>query len=233
MSAGSRVRKPQPMLKTAGLVCEGASDVPIFSQMIVRLWPSVGTILTLMPEVDEIGRTKLGGRAGWSEVKQWCESNAGSLEDVIDPGIGPRIDLLVVAVDLDIAIQAGIEDPPSNLSAYDANRLCRKVKGWLQSTPKAKLPREVVIAIPCMAIETWVIAALFPKLKTPEAIPDPASYLVQRGKLAAGRNGKAIKPPAQYRVFASSVVSRLKQVRARCDEAERFCRKIEIVAQQK
>jgi len=55
--------------RTAALVCEGSSDVPVLSAIIQKIWPDIDHVLTLLPEVDEIGRQRQQGRSGWSEVR--------------------------------------------------------------------------------------------------------------------------------------------------------------------
>lgn len=208
--------------KVAALVCEGPSDIPVLTAIIQKLWPAVDVVLTLHPEIDQLGKAKKNAKTGWSEVRAWCIANAGQLEFVMNPDIGDPIDLLVIALDVDIAIQAKIENPPANIKAYDASRLVREVKKWLGS-PKQRLPREIVIAIPAMAIETWVVAALHPKEKHPEHIFEPAAYLVKKGHLDTGTNGKPLKPVSKYTDFAIHVSARLKQVRERCSRTAIFC----------
>ena len=94
----------------AALVCEGQSDVPIFREIIHELWPSIKDVRSLQPELDEMERSR--GRSGWSEVKSWCKQHDSHLDEVLNPFVGDRIDILLIAIDSDIAIEAGIADPP-------------------------------------------------------------------------------------------------------------------------
>lgn len=210
----------------AALVCEGQTDVPVLRRMIQTLWPSIREVLTLQPQLDEMDRAK--GPAGWTQVQTWCEQNASMLDDVLDPEIGDPIDLLVVAVDIDIAIAAGIADPPQEIGVYESPRLRDVVDGWLRSGNRKKLPAAVIISTPVMAIEAWVIAALFPKERAPEQITDPAQWLVGAGKLRLSpRDGKPWKELYRYRQFAEQVAGKLSQVRRSCSEAERTSHAIE------
>lgn len=210
----------------AALVCEGQTDVPILRRMIQALWPSVQEVLTLQPQLDEMDRAK--GPAGWTQVQSWCEQNASTLDDVLEPDIGDPIDLLVVAVDVDIAIAAGIADPPQEVGGYESTRLRRTVEKWLKAGNRRKLPAAVVVSTPVMAIEAWVIAALFPKERAPEQITEPAQWLVDAGKLRLSpRDGKPWKELHRYRNFAEHVASKLSHVRKSCSEAERTSHAIE------
>ena len=213
----------------AALVCEGQTDVPILREMIRELWPSIELVLALQPEMDETERAR--GRAGWSEVKSWCKQRASQLDEVLNPFVGDRIDILLVALDLDIAIEAGIADPPQSPGPYESKRLRASMRRWLLSPGKKHLPASVVLSTPTMAIEAWVVAVLFPKQSHPESLSNPAEFLVQKHKLRPSpRDQKPWKEMHIYRTFASQVARNLKRVRTNCPEAERTCRAIEQIA---
>ncbi|HWU86952.1 MAG TPA: hypothetical protein VN253_06740 [Kofleriaceae bacterium] len=215
------------------MVCEGQSDSVIFEELIQKLWPEVVDIRRLHPEVDELDRAV--GSSGWTGVREWCRRHAGKLASIIDPGIGQRLDVLVVAldIDIDIAVAAGISDPPKHGSAYDATRLCQTIKDWLRPTGAPSLPEELVIAVPSMATEAWAIAALYTSERNPENIEKPAEYLVAKKQLdwdadpERRKKRKIRKLPATYRRFAQQISGKLSRVRKACPEAARICRKIE------
>lgn len=128
---------------------------------------------------------------------------------------------------MDIALEAGIADPPNEIGGYEAPRLRKKVKSWLAEPPQ-RLPREVLISTPVLAIETWVIAALFPKQARPEAIQAPADYLLMKKKLRKSpKDGSPWKELHRYRDFGSRVAKALTRVRRTCPEADRTCNSIE------
>lgn len=210
-----------------GIVCEGQSDFAILDRVLRKLWPDVDDVLLLQPILDSLGHAQ--GRSGASGVQAWCERNANKLPTVIDPGIGPPLDLLVVALDADAAIASGVEDPPASLSAYDASRLCKTMRGWLGKP----LPRQLIITIPAMAIEAWVVAALYKQPAKPETLLVPAKVLVEKGRLVMDkrpkRQHKVIKPPAVYRELAQQVAAKWARVKKACGEAARFDRKIAAV----
>lgn len=208
-----------------GFVCEGSTDIVVLRRVVESVLGDIDP-RPLQPETDALDRQAVGTLAGWSEVRAWCQ-RASSLDEYFDPDVGDPLDLLVVAVDLDIAIRAGITKHPVNLDAYDASELCKIIKSWLP----APLPGRVIIAIPVMAIEAWILAATFPRLRNFESINDPARLLVDKGKIEMGRNGPW-KRVIEYRSFADTIASKLKQVRKSCGEASRFTIKLERVANQ-
>lgn len=205
-----------------GFVCEGSTDIVVLRAVTEAILGPIDP-RALRPLVDEMDRQQAGTRTGWSEVRAWCQSTA-DFADLFLPDIGDPLDLLVIAIDLDIAIDAGVEKEPENLSTYDAKSLCDIIKSWLP----APLPGAVVIAIPVTAIEAWILAALFPKQRHPEFVKEPAASLVQKGKMEMGRNGPW-KRVAEYKEFAALVAAKLKRVRAACGEADRFSKKVERV----
>lgn len=223
MSAGSRRRRvgasrPQPTV--VGFVCEGSTDVAVLKRVVEQVLGNVEARV-LQPEVDALDRQPPGSRGGWSEVRAWCQ-RVESFDDYFAPFVGDPLDALVIALDLDCAISAGLTKRPENLDAYDAAGLCRMIKSWL----RGPIPREVIIAIPVMAIEAWVLAALYPRSQRPEAVPDPARVLVARGRIPNGSNGPW-KRVLEYREFAGRVASVLSRVRGLCPEANRFAEKLQ------
>ena len=192
----------------AALVCEGQTDVPILRAMLEAVWPELESIRCLQPELDESDRAK--GPAGWTHVKAWCEAHADDLDDVLDPDLGDPIDLLVIAIDVDIAVEAQIVDPPQRVGLYETKRLRDKISHWLTPASGQGLPAAVVFSTPVRAVEAWIIAALYPQEKTPEGIADPAKWLVTKKKLRPSKNdGKPWKELHLYRDFAPIVAKRL------------------------
>lgn len=222
---GSRVSRSSSKpthASVVGFVCEGSTDIVVLRRLVEA---TVGPVdaRPLRPVTDELDRQRPGTQSGWSEVRAWCQ-DLKSFDELFKPEVGDPLDILVIAIDLDIAIRAGVAKLPANLAAYDASELCTLVKSWL---PKP-IPGKVVIAIPVMATEAWILAALFPKLAGVERLSDPASTLVQRNKIEQGRNDPW-KRASEYRGFAETVARKLKRVRNVCSEANRFVGKLENV----
>lgn len=211
-------------MPVAGVVCEGHSDFAILERVLRKLWPEVDEVLLLQPILDSMQRAQ--GSSGSSGVKEWCERNAGKLSAVIDPGVGRPLDLLIIVLDADAAISAGIEDPPKTPSSYDASRLCTTIRGWLGKP----LPPQLMITIPAMAIEAWIVASMFKTPAKPETLVNPAHTLVDKGQLELDRRPKrqhkVVKPPHKYRAFAEQVAGKWSRVKKACAEAARLERKV-------
>lgn len=203
-----------------GFVCEGSTDVVVLRALVEAVAGPIEA-RALQPATDELDRTLPGVAAGWSEVKAWCE-RLSSYEDYFHPPVGDPLDALVIALDLDIAVRAGLQQAPANLKAYDAKTLCKIVKSWL---PKP-LHGKVIIAIPVMSVEAWVLAALLPRFRRPEQELAPAGVLVAKRKMEMGSNGPW-KRATEYREFAKVVASKRNRVEAACTEARRFVQKVE------
>jgi hypothetical protein len=167
------------------------------------------------------------GPTGWSEVKAWCEANANNLVEVLDPPVGDRIDLLLIAIDVDIALEAKITDPPNEVGLYETKRLRDTITCWLNSKNRP-LPKPIFISTPVIAVEAWIIAAMFRKETSVERIADPATWLMKKKKLRASpKTGKPWKELHLYQDFAQAVAKNLTRVRRVCAEAERISRAIE------
>jgi hypothetical protein len=211
--------------RIAAVVCEGQTDVQILRAMILQVWPELEEVRCLQPELDEMERAKGGG---WTQVKSWCQRYAGRLQDVLDPDVGDRIDLLLIAIDVDIALSAGIVDPPMDVGLYETARLRKTMEDWLRFDPSKRLPPALVLSTPVMAIEAWIIAALFPKEIAPESVSDPALWLVRKKKLRSSPDdGKPWKELHRCRDFASNVAKKLSRVRKVCAEAGRTIASVE------
>ena len=168
--------------RVAALVCEGNTDFPILRAALEEVWPELEDVRCLQPELDATtGRAT--SSAGWGHVKAWCTAHAADLDDVLNPDVGDRIDLLVIAMDVDIAVYAGIADPPVDVGLYESKRLRDTVADWLRTETRRSLPTAIVLSTPVRAIEAWVVAALYPKEKAAERIENPAEWLVRKGKL--------------------------------------------------
>jgi hypothetical protein len=211
------------------LVCEGQTDAVVLKELVSRLWPEIEDVRVLQPELDDTGRTLPGGRSGgWSEVRAWCKQNADDLDDLFDPRVGDPVSLLIVVIDMDVALAAGIADPPRRIGVYESPRLQATVQGWLTKPGRKRLPAQILVSTPVMAIEAWIIAALFRNQRAPERIQNPARFLVEKKKLRRSPNdGASWKELHRYRQFAASVARQVVVVRRTCAEAERTCRGIE------
>lgn len=212
--------------RVAGVVCEGHTDFPVLRAIVETLWPEIDEVLCLQPQLD--ATQKASNPAGWSEVRRWCENHAGELDEVIEGDIGDPLSVLIIAIDVDIAVQAGIENPPQDVGAYETTRLKNKIRSWCRTAKHRRIPPQVVLSTPVMAIENWVIAALFPRQQRPESVKDPAAFLVGKDRLRLSpSNGRPWKELHRYQAFGQQVGAKLSKVRNACSEAEATCRAIE------
>jgi len=102
------------------------------------------------------------------------------------------------------------------------------MESWHLCSTRKKLPAEVVVSTQVMAIENWIIAALFPRQRQPESLTDPAGFLVGRKKMRTSpKDGSPWKETHRYREFGSMVGKKLARVRKACREADRTCCAIE------
>lgn len=95
---------------------------------------TIGTVdaRSLRPVTDELDRQRPGTPAGWSEVRAWCQ-DLTSFDELFKPEVGDPLDLLVIAIDLDIAIRAGVAKLPAKLKRVrkacgEANRFVGKLE---------------------------------------------------------------------------------------------------------
>lgn len=147
-------------------VVEGDTDHLVIEALILHLYP--GAFVTrLHPSdpYDEFG-------TGWKGVKEWCKHHNTQLSTLLAGDTGPKIDLLVVHVDADIAhevdLQEGSVSPVPDVKRpcppidQTANKLMEVLSDWFGVTNLNHLPSEVVFAVPSQDLESWIFASLFP-----------------------------------------------------------------------
>ncbi|WP_143594056.1 hypothetical protein [Synechococcus sp. BO 8801] len=141
---------------------------------------------------------------GWKGVRGWCKSvqAAGGLEAI--GALRPDVHLLIIHVDADIVLDkehdaAGLCPPPeNNILAAEA-----LVMGWLGLV---NLPENVLIWVPGMATEAWLLRAIFPDLPESrscltnplppacvECLKDPAVALEGKQPKFVRRKGKDLR----------------------------------------
>lgn len=85
-------------MKTIGIVCEGPRDYDMLTKVISHFSNEEPQFRWLHP-TPEFG-TDLG--SGWKGVFRWCEVYGEYLDSYLN-GISPKIDLLVIQMDADVA----------------------------------------------------------------------------------------------------------------------------------
>lgn len=149
------------------LVCEGPTDGDVFAAVLdAHLHGGEYQLTRLQPVGSLYGGDAGPHGGGWKGVRGWCRAAAesGGLEAV--GALGPDVDALVIHVDADIAAdpEHGVRKPcPPPAETIEAVETI--VMGWL-GVPT--LPARVVLWVPCMATESWVLRGLFPS--APQAV---------------------------------------------------------------
>jgi hypothetical protein len=196
------------------LVCEGSTDEIVLQAVLFAYLQSPDfTVNRIQPERSEFQGEAADHGTGWKGVRSWCQmvQAAGGLEAV--RALEPEVDLLIIHVDAEIVFEAEHSSshpcPPPEHNAIAAEGI---VKSWLGLQ---KLPDKVVIWVPSMMTEAWVLHALFPALPQSasclnpsatstcvECISDPKAALLgktpklvrRRNRVKNGRSIAEVKP---------------------------------------
>jgi hypothetical protein len=187
------------------LVCEGRSDHIVLEAVLVAHLNSPNfRVIRIQPDESLYGGDAGPNGGGWKGVRSWCQSvrDAGGVQTV--GALTEDVDLLIIHVDADILLDS--EHEASNpCPPPDANILAAEaiVMQWLGLN---HLPDKVLIWVPSMATEAWVLRAVFPGmpdsqscLSNPmpsgcvECLDDPASALEGKRPKLVRRKGKDLK----------------------------------------
>lgn len=196
------------------LVCEGITDKIILEAVLsAYLQSDKFTINCIQPESSKIEGNPYEHGTGWKGVRRWCQmiQAAGGLEEV--RALASEVDLLIIHVDAEIVFEAennaGQPCPPPEPNVIKAESI---VMGWLGLK---ELPPNVVIWVPSMMTEAWILRALFPCLPESstcldqaaspiciECLSDPKTTLLgkkpkllqRRNRIKNGRRVSEVKP---------------------------------------
>jgi hypothetical protein len=217
------------------VVSEGPTDFQVLSSFARKILPGV-ELRQLHPPTLAIRDaaitedTPLG--PGWRGVKLWCQRFSRDKLEILLRGaiVGDDYDGFIVHVDASIAdkIDAQEECPPASATT-DRIRLTI-VRDWLQLD---SAPRFLILAIPSMETEAWVLAAITPDHPNLECDRTVTTVLTSELKrrhllLQSTRDGKLKKSSIEYSRLAELLVRNLRQVRSSCAEAERFALDLEL-----
>ncbi|EFK09550.1 conserved hypothetical protein [delta proteobacterium NaphS2] len=220
-------------------VVEGPTDFVMLKSIMKNFLKGHDFISqVLQPEISEAFKTVPGTDGGWSGVLRWClqaaDQGRGKLSD------NPLFvfhDLLNFHLDADVAgvnyEDGHVQDPFSEPTlpceedcppaSATTDRLRTVALRWMGEQAK---PAQMVFCTPSKALETWLLAALFPddkvsRMKDLECRQDPASTLQGKPKKCRlVRSGK--KDLDMYVQFAPEVAANWNRVTAKCSEARRF-----------
>ena len=225
-----------------GTVVEGETDYLLLEAIILELFPTA-RLLPIQPTEP--------GKGGWRDVQKWCQETwqrpGASLDQIISGQTGPKLDLLIIHVDADIArqsdsdLQKNVTSPitdvlqPCPPSVETVDKLKQVVARWLNFANLNELPKEVVLAIPSQDSENWLFAALFPDddfchqpdyecLHPSNSRKHPAYLLTLKkyGKVLRRKDGKIKKSKSRYKQVLSEVAKNWDKVCHICSQAQVF-----------
>lgn len=162
------------------LVCEGSTDEIILKAVLFAFLHSLDfTVDTIQPERSEFQGEPAEHGTGWKGVRSWCQmvQAAGGLEAV--KALDPEVDLFIIHVDAEIVFEADHNSaqqcPPPEQNVITAEAI---VMGWLGLQ---ELPDKVIIWVPSMMTEAWILRAIFPALPQSSSclVPAPSSTCVE------------------------------------------------------
>jgi hypothetical protein len=187
------------------LVCEGPTDQAVLEAVVSAHLKSTDFRITRLQPDDSLYAGDAGPHGGgWKGVRGWCQSvqEAGGLEAI--GALRPDIHLLIIHVDADIVLDiehvAAYPCPPPKNNILAAEEI---VKIWLGLE---RLPENVLLWVPGMATEAWLLRSIFPELAESrscladppppacvECIEDPAAVLEGKRPKFVRRKGKDLK----------------------------------------
>ena len=231
-----------------GTVVEGPTDRLVLQTVLDRLCPGDHRYFPLQP-TETFGETG----TGWKGVRRWCretwQREGASLDKILSSDTGPALDLLVIHVDADVAVEHNLQEgdnapipdvqqpcPPAEATA---NQLGRVVARWLHCDA---FPLQVILAIPAQDTENWTFAALFPDddlcarddyecTRTGRDHPAYRLTLKRHGKLLRRTDGRIRKSVRQYHRVIPQIAAAWDTVRRICSQAERFTQAVLVYVQ--
>lgn len=187
------------------LVCEGVTDQRVLEAILLaHLKTPLFRINRIQPDESLYGGDAGPHGGGWKGVRGWCKSvqTAGGLEAI--GALQPDVSLLIIHVDADILFDiehdAAHPCPPPENNILAAEGI---VMNWLGLE---RLPENVLLWVPGMATEAWLLRAIFPELPESrscltdppppacvECIEAPAAALEGKQPKFVRRKGKDLK----------------------------------------
>ena len=190
------------------VVAEGPTDTIVIQAALRAILNERPFVLTQLQPEGSVAFGQTG--SGWGGVYRWCKQSRlrgnGRLSD--DHLLFSSYDLLICHVDGEIADEdypnAGITREPGDAdfpgmqpcppSAGTADAVRALVLNWCR---EVGAPEKMVLCVPCMSTETWVMASIFPNdehvhpLAAWECHQNPEARLGQQPKTVRIRKSQA------------------------------------------
>lgn len=235
------------MRKRIGIVGEGPTDYLVLKCMIDQITGAENDYLRIQPEQNMLG--EYGN--GWKGVWNWCETTGQNLDEIMN-GICPRIDLIVIQMDGDVARKEkeihcqcaagcswkGKVHPlrcealkknscPVELPCQahkDAPEGCRgHIEHCILEWLGTNAEREdLIITVPCDSTDAWIVAAFDP-MEGIETIQNPWETVISRKKEYHGiRIPGHKKNHRVYQQMLPTLEKQWRQVVDLCDSAKQL-----------
>lgn len=212
---------------TFGLVTEGPTDFEMITQLIQKIVPGEHRFLALQPDLSATeGFGVYGG--GWKGVLSWCKEFGKSLGIFFFmDNMTPKIDVLIIHVDADIAREQEINCsrpcPHAEATVIELEKILK------YTLDVQELMGRIIFCIPSDNMECWVLAAFDPSHHNPpeqyiECIQHP-EYIISnpKYKLIKRKDGKPKKTQSTYRnKLIPQVLNQWDNLRRICSQAEKF-----------
>ncbi len=228
-----------------GTVVEGPTDRLLLKAIINKLYPGEHDYRDLQPL--DTGDSFGSRGAGWKGVRRFCYDVWQHYDtDVVSLMADYYLDLLVIHVDADIALETDLqEDMPNPLQDVSqpcpptitptAANLQQVIIKWLNLDNVNQLSPNVIIVIPAQDSENWIFAGLFTNdplcqqanyecLHPENSHQHPAYLLILQdyGKVLQRKDGKIKKPRKKYQKIVPKVVDNWNKVCEICSQAQMF-----------
>lgn len=188
-------------MRTVGFVCEGPRDSDLLEAVIQHILEEKIYPLYLQPEPSLTGQNG----NGWKGVWKWCVKNGETIDQFVN-GALPKIDLIVVQMDADVArkerevhclcytkscdksgkvfpLDCTEENCPIDIPCISHTEGVKSYVEHLQRMLLANFKGEYipVCVIPSDSTDAWIVAA-FDNFEDVEKIQDPWNNIISRGK---------------------------------------------------
>lgn len=229
-------------MKTVGFVCEGPRDSDLLAAVVSHILDEDIAALYLQPEPSLTGENGNGWKGVWS----WCEKN-GKLLDRYMQGAVPKIDMIIVQMDGDVArkekevhcscyadeceasgtifpLKCNNKQCPIILPCKNHVSEACEYAAHLQNLIKSYFPGEYIpiCVIPCDSTDAWIVAA-FEGIENIECLPDPWMNVISKSKEYHTIRVPGHKKTATvYAQFIPTVCMNWELVKSRCSQAADF-----------
>ncbi len=198
-----------------GFVTEGPTDKPVLEQIVKTIYPDYSIeIQSFFPEKTSAIQTR-----GWGGVKVWCEEFRKLLNSLMSFN---NIDILIILVDQDIAVQLfnncknenpnsfGAQNFPTANTPVNIGIWIRKIieKDWLDNPQISDCC--LVYCTPAQAIETWIWASIMLDVhvffdSTIERIKKPEKFLPLKKYKSGKKEGQPKKTRKQFEELSKNI----------------------------